>query len=66
MQAMKCELRNSYDTIKQYGVYVCQNCETKYSLEEAKKLIGVVKIDKTEETEKMLVLARRARDENNV
>lgn len=63
MQAMKCELRNSYDTIKQYGVYVCQNCETKYSLEEAKKLIGVVKIDKTE---KMLVLARRARDENNV
>lgn len=65
MQAMICELCGSNDIIKQDGVYVCQHCGTKYSVEEAKKLIGVVKIDRTDETEKMLVLARRARDENN-
>lgn len=34
-------------------------------MEEAKKLFGVVKVDKTEETEKLLVLARRAREDNN-
>lgn len=62
---MVCELCGSNDIVKQDGVYVCQHCGTKYSVEEAKKLIGVVKIDKTDETEKLLVLARRARDENN-
>ena len=65
MQAMVCELCGSNDIIKQDSVYVCQHCGTKYSVEEAKKLIGVVKIDKTDETEKLLVLARRARDEDN-
>ena len=65
MQAMVCELCGSNDIVKQDGVYVCQHCGTKYSVEEAKKLIGVVKIDKTDETEKLLVLARRAKDENN-
>ena len=65
MQAMICELCNSNDIVKQDGVYVCQHCGTKYSVEDARKLIGVVKIDKTEETEKLLILARRARDEDN-
>lgn len=65
MQAMVCELCGSNDIVKQDGMYVCQHCGTKYSVEEAKKLIGVVQIDKTDETEKLLVLARRARDENN-
>lgn len=65
MQAMVCELCGSNDIAKQDGFFVCQHCGTKYSLEEAKKLLGTVKIDKSEETEKLLVLARRARNENN-
>ncbi len=65
MKAIVCEMCGSNDVVKQDGVYVCQSCDTKYSVEEAKKLMGTVKIDKTEETEKLLVLARRARDEQN-
>lgn len=62
---MICEMCQSNDLIKQDGVYVCRYCGTKYSVEEAKKLLGTVKIDKTEENQKLLVLARRARDEGN-
>ena len=65
MHAMVCEMCGSNNIIKQDGVYLCQNCGTKYSVEEAKKLIGIVKVDKTEETEKLLVLARRARKDGN-
>lgn len=62
---MVCEMCGSQDLVKQDGMFVCQNCGTKYSVEEAKKLLGTVKVDKTEETEKLLVLARRAREDNN-
>lgn len=65
MQAMVCEMCGSSNLVKQDGLYVCQNCGTKYSVEEARKLLGTVKIDRTEETEKLLVLARRAREMNN-
>lgn len=65
MKAMVCEMCGSQDLVKQDGMYVCQFCGTKYSVEEARKLLGTVKIDKSEETEKLLVLARRARDEKN-
>lgn len=65
MQAMKCEICGSNDIVKQEGIYVCQHCGTKYTVEEAKKLIGTVKIDKTDENEKYLVLAQRARNEDN-
>lgn len=65
MKAMICEMCGSNDLVKQDGMFVCQCCGTKYSVEEAKKLLGTVKVDKTEETEKLLVLARRAREDNN-
>ena len=39
MKAIVCEMCGSHDLIKQDGVYVCQHCGTKYSVEEAKKLI---------------------------
>lgn len=67
MKALVCEMCSSNELIKQDGMYVCQHCGTKYTVEEAKKLMveGTVKIDKSEETEKLLVLARRARKENN-
>ena len=46
----------SADLFKQDGVFVCQNCSTKYSVEEAKKLMveGTVKIDKTDEVQNLL------------
>ena len=68
MNALVCELCGSHDVIKQDGYFVCQQCGTKYTVEEAKKIIGAdksdetVKIDRSSETEKLLVLARRARE----
>jgi predicted phosphohydrolase len=38
MKALVCELCNGNDFVKQDGVFVCQFCGTKYTLEEAKKL----------------------------
>lgn len=56
MKRMVCEMCGSSDLIKQDGYFVCQNCFTKYSVEEAKKIMvefdgpveikGTVKIDK--------------------
>lgn len=65
MTKIVCELCGSNDVIKQDGFYVCQHCGTKYSIEEAKKLIGTVRIDRQEESKNLLTLARRARDEGN-
>lgn len=39
MQIITCEMCGSNDLIKKDGVFVCQHCGCKYSLEEAKKLI---------------------------
>lgn len=59
----------SQDLVKQDGMYVCQNCGTKYDPEEAKKLMvevsGEVKVNNKEKVENYRVLARRARDNNN-
>lgn len=65
MQAIKCELCGSSDIMKQDGFFQCQNCGTKYSLEEARKLIGVVKIDKSDDVENLLTLARRNYGDKN-
>ncbi len=65
MKAMVCEMCNSNDLLKQDGLFVCQSCGTKYTVEEAKKLMGTVTIDRTEELENLFILARRARNDNN-
>lgn len=65
MQKMQCEMCGSTDIIKQDGVYVCQYCGCKYTPEEAKKLLGTVRIDNTERLANLYQLARRAKDENN-
>lgn len=62
---MQCEMCGSTDIIKQDGVYVCQYCGCKYTPEEAKKLLGTVRIDNTEKLANLYQLARRAKDENN-
>ena len=73
MKQLTCEMCGSIDLIKQDGVFVCQHCGCKYSVEEAKKMMiegtvdvtGTVKIDKTERLENLYELARRAKKEDN-
>lgn len=74
MKQMVCEMCGSTDLIKQEGVFVCQTCGTKYSVEEAKKMIiegtvdvsgSSVKIDQSDELGNLYTLARRARNDND-
>ena len=73
MKALKCEMCGSNDVVKQEGFYVCQNCGTKYSVEEAKKLMiegtvdvkGTVKVDTSDELKNLYEIARRAKDTGN-
>ena len=39
MKRLTCEMCGSTDLMKQDGVFVCQSCGTKYSVEEAKKMM---------------------------
>ena len=62
MKQLTCEMCGSTDLIKQEGVFVCQTCGIKYSVEEAKKMMvegtvevtGTVKVDKNPEIEALL------------
>ena len=37
--AIKCELCGNTEFVKEEGMFVCKGCNTKYSLEEAKKMM---------------------------
>ncbi|MCR4645246.1 MAG: TFIIB-type zinc finger domain-containing protein [Oscillospiraceae bacterium] len=73
MKQLICEMCGGTDLVKQEGFFVCQNCQTKYSVEEARKMMMgedggepiSVKVDTSKELENLLVLARRARDDGN-
>ena len=68
MKAIKCELCGSNEVIKQDGLYVCQHCGNKYTVEEARKMMiegtidvkGTVKIDRSNEIDNLLKLAQEA------
>lgn len=68
MKAIKCELCGSNEIKKVDGEYECQYCHTKYSLEEAQKLMiegtvevkGKVKVDDTSKKDNFEKLAERA------
>lgn len=68
MKKISCEMCGGTDLIKQDGVFVCQNCGLKYSVEEVKKMMiegtvevqGTVKVDNSDYVEKSLQNARRA------
>ena len=47
MKQLICEMCGGNDLIKQDGVFVCQNCGTKYTVEEAKKMMKEV-VEKVE------------------
>lgn len=59
--------RRCVTTFSHVFLFVCQHCGTKYSVEEAKKMMieGTVKIDNTDKLNNLYHLARRAKLENN-
>ncbi len=73
MKQLTCEMCGSTDLVKQDGVFVCQSCGTKYSIEEAKKMMvegtvevaGTVKVDNTDKIENYLMMAENAYDASN-
>ena len=73
MKPLTCEMCGSTNIIKQDGVFVCQSCGTKYSVEEARKMMiegtvaieGIVKVDKSGEALNLLKLANAALDSEN-
>lgn len=73
MKALTCEMCGSTNLLKQDGVFVCQSCGTKYSVEEAKRMMvegtvdvkGTVKVDTSDELKNLYEIARRAKEQNN-
>lgn len=67
MKQLTCEMCGSTELLKQDGMYVCQSCGTKYSVEEAKKMMveGTVKIDNSDKLKNYYTLARQARESND-
>lgn len=76
MKAIVCEMCGGNDLVKDQGVFICQNCGTKYSVEEAKKMMidlsgkvdvsgSSVKIDNEANVKNCLLLAKNAYDNSN-
>lgn len=74
MKKLTCEMCGSTDLIKDSGVFVCQTCGCKYTVEEAKKMMiegtvdvsgSTVKVDTSDKLNNLIVLATRARKEGN-
>jgi hypothetical protein len=70
---MLCEICNSSELIKKGGVFICESCGAKYSLEVTKKMFedGTIEVSKTIKTDtsselkNLYELARRARGSSN-
>lgn len=67
MKRISCEMCGSSDFIKTDGLYQCNHCGTKYSVEEARKLLveGTVKIDNSQKLINLYTVARQARDSDD-
>lgn len=74
MKQLTCEMCGSTDLLKQDGVFVCQSCGCKYSIEEAKKMMvegtvdvsgSTVKVDNSAFVAKYLANARRAKEKED-
>ncbi len=59
MKRFVCETCGSSKLIKQDGLYICEYCRTKYSVEEAKKLFVEVTVSHDEEVKELYVAANR-------
>ena len=67
--ALVCDLCGGSDILKQDGVFVCQTCGTKYTIEEARKMMGasspVPAVTQSNQHESLLTLARSSFDSKN-
>lgn len=78
MKQLTCEMCGSTDLMKQDGVFVCQSCGCKYSVEEARKMMvegtvevtGTVRVDdsavKKEQINNYLEMAKTALDGEDI
>lgn len=74
MKALQCEMCGSQDMLKQDGYFVCQHCGTKYSVEEAKKMMvegtvevqGTVKVDNSDTIKNYLEMVKLAVESEDV
>lgn len=73
MKQLVCEMCGSTELLKQDGVFVCQSCGTKYSVEEAKKMMvegtvevqGTVKVDDSSKIANYFTMAENAYEAEN-
>ncbi len=73
MKQLTCEMCGSTDLMKQDGMFVCQSCGCKYSVEEARKMMvegtvdikGTVQVDNSAFVKKYLENARRAKEKED-
>ena len=74
MRQLTCEICGSTDLVKQDGVFVCQSCGTRYSVEEARRIMvegtvdvtgSTVRVDNSGRIETLYTLARRAKSDGN-
>ena len=69
MKQLTCEMCGGTDLVKQDGVFVCQSCGCKYSVEEAKKMMvevqGEVQVKNMAQMENLLNLARSSFESKN-
>lgn len=64
MKQLTCEMCGGTDLLKQDGVFVCQSCGCKYSVEEAKKMMvevsGAVQVDSSHLSQNFLSMVENA------
>ena len=73
MKQLTCEMCGSTDLMKDGGVFVCQSCGCKYSVEEARRMMvegtvdvrGTVQVDNSAFVQKNLDNARRAKQKED-
>lgn len=74
MKKITCEMCGGTDLIKKDGIFECQSCGTKYSVEEAKKMMvegtvdvsgSSVKIDNSDKLENYYLMAENAYKSDN-
>ncbi len=74
MKQLTCEMCGGTDLVKQDGMFVCQTCGTKYSVEEAKKMMiegtvdvsgSTVKVDNTASIDNYYKMAESAYESSN-
>ena len=71
MKSLKCEICGNTNLLKDDGIFICQSCGTKYSIEEIKKMINIndskenTSTDNESLIDNYLMMARNAAETGN-